>query len=112
MESEPIMTTVWVPNDSTHDFDPAKEYGEIIYLTRGRINRFSTSKLYREFVDKMKDSTEKDYLILTGLTMLNVLAAAILVLKYKRLNLLIYKTTGVKGGYIERVIKFGEGEED
>ena len=113
MERETRMkSTVWIPNDSTHDFSSAERYGNLVYLTRGRVNRFSTSKLYREFVHLMKESTEHDYLVLTGLTMLNVLAASILAIKHKRINLLIFKSVGVKGGYLERTIKFGETADD
>jgi len=98
------MTKVYVTNKSAHDFSQAKKYGELHYLSRGSINRYSTNRMYRMFVEALAESKEGDYLLPTGLSTMNLIAAVIFGLKHKRLNLLLFKD----GGYVERTLVFDE----
>ena len=102
------MTTVYIINKGVHDHSDAKRFGEIEYLTEGAINRYATSNMYREFTEKLKTSQPCDYLLPTGLTIMNMIACSIFVLLHGRLNLLIFKTCkkGGAGRYIERRLVF------
>jgi hypothetical protein len=94
------MRKVYIINKSSHDFSGAVKYGELIYLSEGPINRFATNKMYRLFADGMKKSNKEDYLLLSGLTVMAVIASVIFVAKHKCLNLLIFRANSFT--YAER----------
>ena len=48
------MKRVYVVNRSNHDFTEAQHYGEVIFLSDGPMNRYSTNNMLRVFIDKMK----------------------------------------------------------
>jgi len=98
------MPKVYIVNRSVHDYSSAERYGEIEYLSTGNLQRFSTSKAYRKFWPILSKSAPNDYLMLSGMPMLSIVAAFILVMKHKRLNLLIFNPVGNKKGYLERIL--------
>lgn len=91
---------VYVVNKSSHDFSKAEKFGNLVYMTRGRMNRFATNDMIRQFEDAMYDSKAEDFLLPCSLNVANILAAAVFVAKHKRLNLLLHKPT--TGEYLER----------
>lgn len=96
------MPRVYVTNKSGHDFSAAAKYGELIYLSEGRMSKYATNNIYRLFVERLKDSREDDWLLVTGLTVMNNVASAIFGFKHGRLNLLIYDQE--TENYVKRVI--------
>lgn len=101
--SSPIPT-VYVINKSLHDFSAAKLYGNIVYLSTGPVNRYATNKICRKFLSLLKDSKREDFLLVTSLTIMNMLAASIMVSKHKCLNLLIHRSED--NSYVERRMDF------
>jgi hypothetical protein len=96
---------VYVPNRSVHDFSPAESYGQLIYLTEGKLDPYATSKYHRIFSEAMKDSDPEDYILLTGLNAVNVVAAHIMTKLHGRVNLLLFKSRiGYENCYVERII--------
>ena len=91
---------VYVTNRGGHKYDAAEKYGEIIYVTEGTLNRFATSSLYRAFVDAMKDSEAEDFILITSMSMVNAIGAAVFARKHGCLNLLLYRS----GEYVLREI--------
>lgn len=91
---------VFVTNLGAHDYAPAGKYGELRFLTRGKINRYATSTIYREFIDAMQDSEETDFLLVSSLSILNSIAAAILARKYGMVNFLLFSD----GRYVLRSV--------
>lgn len=89
---------VFIVNRSSHDFAPAKQYGEVKFLSSGSMNRYATNSMIRLFEDAMKDSDAGDYIVPCSLNVMNSIACAIFAHKHGRLNLLLYKD----GVYIER----------
>lgn len=89
---------VFIVNKSSHDFSKAKNFGELIFLSHGSMNRYQTNDIHRQFSEVMKDSKKDDYIVLCALSVMNVMACAIFVHKHKRLNILLYKN----GNYLER----------
>ena len=98
---------VYITNKGGHDFSPAEPYGTFIYLSKGSINRYSVGRMYRQFATGMKHATEQDFILLTSLCVMNIIACVIFALKFQRLNLLLFKN----GGYVERKIDFSSLDE-
>jgi hypothetical protein len=89
---------VYIVNKSAHDFTDAEQYGELIFLSEGTINRYATNNMHRQFSKKMEDSSEGDYIVPCSLNVMNSIACAIIAHKHGKLNLLLFKN----GSYIER----------
>ena len=89
---------VYIVNKSSHDFGPAEEYGETIFLSEGSMNRYAVNSMYRQFSEAMRLSDQSDYIVPCSLNVMNSIACAIFAHKHGRLNLLLFKD----GTYIER----------
>lgn len=96
------MSRVYIVNKSahgfSHDFRPAKEFGELVFLSEGPMNRYNTNDMFRQFSETMKDSEPGDYIVPCSLNVMNSIACAIFAVQHKALNLLLFKD----GRYIER----------
>lgn len=84
------MTTVYVVNQSCHNFSQAKKFGKIIFMTKGSIDRFNLTKMHRTFHSFLENSKEGDYIVLSGLTNMSTIACSIFTNKHRRLNLLVW----------------------
>lgn len=84
------MSKVYVVNNSGHDYTKAKSYGELVYLSEGRMNRFKLNNMYRQFAEVMEDSSEEDYILVTGLAQMVAIAASIQAYKFGKVNFLLY----------------------
>jgi len=93
-----MKKNVFIVNKSSHDFSAARNYGDVIFLSEGPMNRYSTNNMMRVFTERMKDSTEEDYIVPCSLNVMNSIACAIFAHKHSKLNLLLFKG----GIYIER----------
>ena len=96
------MNNVFIVNKSSHDFSAAKQFGELIFLSEGSINRYAVNSMFRIFTDTMKDSNSNDYIVPCSLNVMNSIACAIFARKHGKLNLLLFKN----GEYIERNMIF------
>ena len=95
---------VYIVNRGGHDFSMAERFGKLIFLSEGSINRYAVTAMYRQFSDILSNSNSHDYILPTGLSMMNVIAAAIFSFQHGRLNLLLFK----EGDYITREIVISE----
>lgn len=98
------MPNIYLPNKSSHDISDAYRFGDVIPLTSGKISRYSTNHLYREIEPVISKSTSTDYILLTGLTVVNVITCSLFVLKHNRLNLLIHHSDD--NSYVSRIMTF------
>lgn len=89
---------VFVVNKSTHDFSRAEKFGELVFMTEGRMNRYATNDMCRKFGECMEGSSKEDYILLCALNVMNAIACAVFARKHGTLNLLLFK----EGKYIER----------
>lgn len=96
------MPTVWVVNRSSHDYSPARDYGDLQYLSEGPMDKYSVNDIDRQFRAKLENSGKEDFILITSLTVMSSIACVIFALKHHCLNLLIYKSRG----YIERHLAF------
>lgn len=99
---------VYVPNKSNHDFSNAARFGQIVWLTEGTQNRFEINDLYRRIVPLMADAHAMDYLLITGPTTANVIAASILAHKFGRINYLLWNAW--EGRYVSKPIVLEQKE--
>lgn len=95
------MPNVYVVNKSTHDYTSAKAFGKLVFLSEGKMSRYEPNKMFRQFSHKLKSSSSEDYLLLSGLSMMNLIAGVAFALKHHQLNLLLFKD----GRYLERNLK-------
>lgn len=98
------MKKVFIINRGGHDYSDAKRFGKLVFISEGILNRYSVGRMYREAVEKLRDSTNEDYLLVSGLNIMNTIVGGILSRKHGRLNLLLFR----KNVYIERRIIIDE----
>jgi len=98
------MATVYIVNNGGHDYSDANRFGRIQFLSAGPVSKFAVSKMYREFAMKLRESTDTDYILLTGLTTMACIACSCFAFLHGRINLLIFKN----GKYVERKLVLGE----
>lgn len=98
------MPTVYVVNRGGHNFEAALEYGKLTFLTEGQYSPFAVDKIYREMARKLKNSKPDDYILSTGLSVMNSIACSCFAAKHGKLNLLLYKNER----YIARTLMLGE----
>jgi hypothetical protein len=99
------MPKVYIINKGGHDFSAARAFGEIVYLSEGLFSPFSVDRMYREFAKHLKHSSPDDYILSTGLSIMNSIACAMFAHKHDgTLNLLLYRNKE----YISRTLKLGE----
>ena len=96
------MTKVFILNQSGHDFSDAERFGELVYMTKGTIDRFNVNNMYRISTDAFSEADEMDYILVTSLTILCAIACSTFAHKFGRLNLLLFRN----GRYSERKIIF------
>ena len=101
---------VFVVNKSSHDYSQAEEFGDLVFMTEGSLNRFATSKMFRLFEPFVNSSRKDDYILLSGMTVMCVMVCSMFAQKHGRLNLLIYKPDPRNpGSYVERITVFDGG---
>lgn len=89
---------VYVPNKSHHDFSEAERFGELVFLTEGIVNRYNVNDICRRCASVMHDASEGDHILISSLTVINMIAAAIMAHKFGRVNFLMFQN----GGYVSR----------
>jgi len=92
------MSKVYVVNKSSHDYSDAERFGELIYLSTGPMDRYGINSIHRKFDSVLRESERADYILICGLTVMNIVACSIFSSLHSRLNLLLFKS----GKYIER----------
>jgi hypothetical protein len=88
--------TVWVVNQSSHDFSPATRFGKLRFLSKGLLRKRNVNFMARQFEEALAESTENDYLLPTSMTVMSVVASVLFAIRHNRLNLLIYENGSYK----------------
>lgn len=104
------MRKVFIINRGSHDHSKAKQFGKLIYMSDGLINRYATNNMVRMFKPHINKSLSDDYILITSLSVMSCIACALFTKKHKRLNLLLFKPSrnGSESCYIERIIDLNE----
>jgi hypothetical protein len=105
------MPKVLIANDSGHDFSGARSFGEFVILTKGTINRFRLTSMFRTMRNAIMASEPDDLILLSGPTILNVIACSFFTFRHGRLNLLIFRAErDGSDHYVVRRLVFSNGE--
>lgn len=103
------LPKVYIPNKSFHDFSGATKYGELVFITEGRLpNRHQANDIARLCSQAMMDAEAYDFLLLSGPTTVNAIASAILGHKFGRLNYLLFDAN--TGTYKSRTLVLNQME--
>lgn len=85
------MSKVYVPNNrKEYDLSDAKRFGEAILITEGKVNVFNTPEIQSIIKLKLRDTHEQDFVLMIGSPILSVLVSAYMLLKFGKVNLLIF----------------------
>ena len=98
------MATVYIVNNGGHDYSDANRFGHIQFLSAVPVSKFAISKMYRDFAMRLRESTDADYILLTGLTTMACVACSCFAYLHGKINLLIFKN----GKYVERKLVLSE----
>ena len=101
------MPNVLIVNYGTHDYTKAERFGQLVPMSKGPVNKFKLSAMHRLFEERIEHLTSaKDFILVSGPMIMNVIACAMFARKHGCLNLLIWKEdeqTGT-GDYLCRKI--------
>lgn len=107
------MSIVYIPNHAGHDYTAANKFGDVKVITTGRLEKYKLHEFYTLCEEELKEANEDDYILLSGLSSVCVIACSILSHRFGRLNILVYKGDR----YVKYNFNFneegrGEGESD
>lgn len=94
---------VYIVHNSGQDFSPAKAFGTLVTIHKGKIDKLAVRVLMERTREVLHKSEPGDWLIPSGPTILNILAASYLAYRHGEVNLLLWRKDGT---YAERTINF------
>lgn len=94
---------VFVTNFAGHDYTAAEQYGEIVPITKGYISFHSLDRVKYRVCEALEETTEEDWLLLSGIPVICVLAATYWYFKHKKIKMLVHDKKG-GGSYRELII--------
>jgi hypothetical protein len=87
-----MATKVFIPNrGAKHDFSPAKEFGELVFVSDGYVPVFKTGYIYRLWTEALQHSEPTDYIVICSLNIICSIGTGIFAYKHGRMNLLVYR---------------------
>ena len=85
------MPKVYILNDLNHNFSKAERFGELVYVTQGKVPIFKTDALRNLLLKNLKDfNIDEDYLLISGPALLCVMAALLLKVDGKPIKTLVF----------------------
>lgn len=98
------MRKVYVVNDGGHDYSDAERFGELVFCTDRVIRKDDTAQMFRELSESLARARQDDYILVSSLTSLCMIAAAIMAEEFGEIHLLIFKD----GKYEARDVILGQ----
>jgi len=108
-------TKIFIVNNAGHNFENAFDYTDLprkkaeVNMTEGCQDIFDTDRLIYTIKERLEDSLRGDYILLSGSSVLNVIAVVIQLQKFREANLLIYHVKERR--YVLRTITLEKMEE-
>ena len=94
----------FVVNDSGHDYSPASDFGEVVVLSTGLINKFNLTEMLRTFDPWIDKSSKDDYIVQSGPAVMFALVCAAFAARHGRVNILLWKADKERGRYVPRSV--------
>lgn len=85
------MPTVFVTNDSGHDYHDAERFGELVVMSEGLIDKFNVTSMLRTFRKFLRTSTADDFILVSGPGVMNAVACAAFAAQHGCLNILLWR---------------------
>lgn len=82
------MSKVFIVNHAGHDYSAAEKWGTLVAMTSGHVGQGSLDRMIYD-ATRLSDSKPDDWLLPSGLLVLNVIASAYWLRKHGELRLLI-----------------------
>ena len=82
---------VLIVNDSGHDFSKATMFGPLVIMTKGMVNRFNVTQMFRIFEPFIRASYPHDYILHTGPGVMTAVACSMFAARHGRINLLLWR---------------------
>lgn len=92
------MPKVFIVSNGGHDYSDAARFGELVFCTENVIRKDDIAQMYREIKQTLTVAEHGDYLLISSLTSLCSVAAAILAYQFGEVHFLLYKD----GQYVPR----------
>jgi hypothetical protein len=90
-ERSPIdQPVVWVVNNAGHDMSAAERFGRLMPLTTGSVNPFNVDRLMANIAPRLQHAQEEDYVLISGLPLLNAVVLLLWLAKFPHVKLLQY----------------------
>ncbi len=102
---------VFVISDSGHDFTDATRFGELVIMSKGLVSKFHVTAVRRLFEPFIDSSTESDFLLCSGPSLMTAIACSMFAARHGCLNLLLFHGTGESHNYVQRRIRFDSQRE-
>lgn len=100
------LRKVYIVNDGGHDYADARRFGELVFCTRGEVDRYDTALMYRKLSSALDDAQPDDYILITSLASLCSVACAMFAARFGCLNLLLFRSDQ----YVVRTLNFDKGD--
>jgi len=84
------MAKVYVVNNTNHDYSKAEQYGELVYITKGKLPIFKTNTVRAMLEKGLVKFTKDDYLLISGPAIVSVMAATILYNNFDTVKFLVF----------------------
>ena len=84
------MAKVYVVNNTNHDYSKAEQYGELVYITKGKLPIFKTNTVRAMLEKGLVKFTKDDYLLISGPAIVSVMAAIILYNNFDTVKFLVF----------------------
>jgi hypothetical protein len=81
---------VYVLSDGGHDYRAAERFGRVTICSTGQLSKDDISQMYRILTDSFADAREDDFILVSSLTSLCMVASAIMANRFGQVHLLIY----------------------
>lgn len=95
------MRRVFVVNSGIHDMSAAEQYGQLEPLTEGYIDPARLDRIVAEIRNKLRTSSAEDYILLSGPGIIQVAAAAYMLLRHGIVNTIRW----IQGKYVTKTIR-------
>lgn len=84
------MRKVYVIANRHWNMQKADQFGELVFLCGISMPKFQIQQMLKSFYPKLENSDEDDYLLLSGLSVMNAVAASIMTYLHGKVNFLIH----------------------
>ncbi len=110
------MPTVFIVNHAGHDYSEAEKWGNLVSITSGHVSQGSLDRLLYD-VNCISKSEPIDWLLPSGLLILNVIATALWLRKHGELRLLVrdrkystYREMKISSSHFDYLIRTADSD--